>query len=153
MTNREMKAAFRKIPEVIFNTGDVGAADEIIATDYIEHIPLPPGLTPDLEGFKRFVVMWRTAVPDLHYTVIPLIPDDLVGEGDKVVHRVVGRGTHSGELFGIAPTGNTLEWTETHIGRFAHGKLVEHWGQIDLLRLLQQLGAIPVAPVPATATM
>jgi predicted ester cyclase len=100
-----------------------------------------------------FVVMWRTAVPDLHYTVVPLTPDDLIGEGDTVVHQVVGRGTHTGELFGIAPTGNTLEWTETHIGRFAHGKLVEHWGQIDLLGLLQHLGAIPVAPVPALAPM
>ena len=54
-------------------TGDLGVADAIIASDYVEHIPLPPGLTPDLEGFKRFVVRWRTAVPDRLHVALPLI--------------------------------------------------------------------------------
>ncbi len=87
--------------------------------------------------------MWRTAVPDLSYTVTRFTPDDLIGEGDRVVHRVEGHGTHLGEMFGIAPTGRTLDWTETHIGRYQDGMLVEHWGQIDVMRILQAVGVVP----------
>ena len=111
--------------------------------DYVEHIPLPPGYPQGRAGFDRFVAMWRTAVPDIRYTITRFTPDDLIGEGDRVVHRVEGHGTHLGEMFGIAPTGRTLDWTETHIGRYEDGMLVEHWGQIDVMRILQAVGVVP----------
>jgi predicted ester cyclase len=154
LTNSEMKARFRLIPEVIFNTGSVDVADEIMERDYVEHIPMPPGCTPDRDGFKKFVGMWRAALPDLHYTVTRFTDEDLIGEGDRVVHRLVGEGTHAGDFLGIPPTGNRVVWTETHIGRFENGKLVEHWGQIDVLQILQQLGVLPgpgaePSPTPA----
>jgi predicted ester cyclase len=139
----ENKASFRKIPEQIFNTGDLAAADAVMKADYTEHIPMPAGFTPDREGFKKFVTMWRSAVPDLHYTVTHFTGEDLIGEGDFVVNRVVGRGTQTGEFMGIPPTGHHLEWTETHIGRYADGMLVEHWGQIDVMSILQELGVVP----------
>jgi predicted ester cyclase len=139
----QLKASFRRIPEEIYNTGAVEAADEIMVADYVEHIPLPPGYTPDREGFVRFVEMWRTAVPDLTYTVTHFTADDLIGEETQVMHRVVGRGTHLGEMMGIPATGRPLEWTEMHIGRFEDGSLVEHWGQIDVLRIMQGVGAAP----------
>jgi predicted ester cyclase len=137
------KASFRRIPEVIYNRGELDVASDVMVEQYVEHIPLPPGYTPDRAGFVKFVAMWRTAVPDLQYTVTRLTPDDLIGEGDKVVHRVVGRGTHRGEMLGIAPTGRPLQWTETHIGRYENGMLVEHWGQIDVLRMMQCIGVVP----------
>lgn len=46
-------------------------------------------------------------------------------------------------MMGIPPTGQALEWTEIHVGRFAEGRLVEHWGQIDVLRIMQAIGAVP----------
>lgn len=137
------KASFRRIPEVIYNGGDLDVATDVMVEQYVEHIPLPPGYTPDRAGFLKFVAMWRSAVPDLQYTVTHFTPDDLIGEGDKVVHRVVGRGTHAGEMLGIAPTGRPLEWTETHIGRYENGMLVEHWGQIDVFRIMQCIGVVP----------
>ena len=143
MSTNDYKRSFRRIPEEIFNKGNLAAADEVMEPDYIEHIPMPPGFTPDRAGFKKFVGMWRNAAPDLQYTVTPFTDTDLIGEGDKVVHRVVGRGTHRGEFLGIAATGKKLLWTETHIGRYASGKLVEHWGQIDVLSILQELGVVP----------
>jgi predicted ester cyclase len=143
---KELKASFRRIPEEIYNTGAIDAAAEIMVADYVEHIPLPPGYTPDRAGFVRFVEMWRTAVPDLTYTVTRFTGDDLVGEGAQVMHRVVGRGTHLGEMMGIPPTGRPLEWTEMHVGRFADGMLVEHWGQIEVLRIMQAVGVVPGTP-------
>jgi len=143
MSVRENKASFRRIPEQIFNTGNLDAAGEVMKADYTEHIPMPAGFTPDREGFKKFVAMWRSAVPDLHYTVTHFTADDLIGEGDFVVHRVTGRGTQTGEFMGIPPTGRPLEWTETHIGRYDGGMLVEHWGQIDVMSILQAMGVVP----------
>jgi predicted ester cyclase len=142
-TIRANKASFRRIPEVIYNTGELAVTMDVMVERYTEHIALPPGYTPDRAGFLKFVAMWRTAVPDLKYAVTHFTPDDLIGEGDRVVHHVVGRGTHLGEMLGIAPTGRPLEWTETHIGRYDDGMLVEHWGQIDVLRMMQCIGVVP----------
>ena len=143
MSVAQNKASFRQIPERIYNLGELAVSADVMTEAYVEHIPLPPGYPPGRAGFDQFVAMWRTAVPDLHYTVTRFTPDDLIGEGDRVVHRVEGHGTHLGEMFGIAPTGRTLDWTETHIGRYENGMLVEHWGQIDVMRILQQVGVVP----------
>ncbi len=139
----ENKASFRRIPERIYNHGEIELSAAVMTDDYVEHIPLPAGFPTGRAGFDAFVRMFRVAVPDLTYTVTRFTPDDLIGEGDHVAHHVVGRGTHLGELFGIPPSGKTLDWTETHIGRYAGGMLVEHWGQIDVLRILQGVGTIP----------
>lgn len=143
------KVSFRRIPERIYNRGEIELTPAVMTADYVEHIPLPLGYPAGRAGFEQFVRMWRTAVPDLTYTVTRFTPDDLIGEGDRVVHRVEGRGTHLGEMFGIKPTGRQLDWTETHIGRYQDGMLVEHWGQIDVLRILQAAGVAPgYAPRP-----
>ena len=143
MSAEENKAIIRRIPEEVINTGNLDRVDEVIAADYVDHFPLPPGFPSGLEGFKLFWRMVLSAFPDLRYTV-----DDVIADGDKVVVRVTSRATHQGEFQGIPPTGRQVTWTEIHIGRLANGKLVEHWASVDQLGLLQQLGAIPA---PATA--
>jgi predicted ester cyclase len=146
MSVEQNKTSFRRIPERIYNRGELSLSAQVMTDDYVEHIPLPPGYQPGRAGFDEFVEMWRVAVPDLRYTITRLTPTDLIGEGDRVVHRVEGHGTHLGEMFGIEPTGVTLDWTETHIGRYADGMLVEHWGQIDVMRILQEVGKVPGDP-------
>jgi predicted ester cyclase len=131
------KAVTRRIPLEVFNDGNLGAADEVIAADFTEHVPMP-GAPPGLAGFKQYVTMLRAAFPDLRYTV-----EDEIGEGDRVVARMTVRGTHRGAFLGVPPTGKRVTWTEMHAGRVVEGKLVEHWGNADMLGLLQQLGAIP----------
>jgi predicted ester cyclase len=84
-----------------------------------------------------FVTMLRSAFPDVHYTV-----ENAVAEGDLAAGHVTVRGTHQGEFLGVAPTGREVTWTETYVGRFEHGKLVEHWGDSDDLGLMQQIGAV-----------
>jgi predicted ester cyclase len=56
--------------------------------------------------------------------------------------RVIFTGTHRGEFWGVAPTGKQVTVNSTDIVRFAEGKYVEHWGDLDSLGLLQQVGAI-----------
>ena len=126
-----------------WNTGDLSLVDEFYAADYTLH---SPGM-PDVEGteaFKAFVTMYRTAFPDIHFTI-----EDLVGEGDKVAWRATTRGTHRGELMGIPSTGKPIMVSSSIVSRFEGGKWAEDWVLIDMLGMLQQLGVIPVPDQPA----
>jgi len=139
----ELKRRFRHIPEIIMNQGELDIADLEIAEDYVEHIPMPPQFPTNRQGFKDFVIMLRTAFPDLHYEVDHLTTSDLIGENQKVVHRIVAHATHDGPWGPIPPSHKKMSWTEIHIGLYVEGKLVEHWGNINTLAIMQQMGAIP----------
>ena len=82
--------------------------------------------------------MLMNAFPDLHGTL-----DDVQAEGDRVVTRVMVRGTQTGPLLGLPPTGKSASWTVIDVHRIADGKLVEQWGPSDQVGLMQQLGLMP----------
>jgi predicted SnoaL-like aldol condensation-catalyzing enzyme len=79
MSVEENKAAFRRIPEEVINSGNLDLADEVFAPDYVDHAPVPPGVPGGLEGFKAFFTMLRAAFPDLRYTV-----ENILAEGEMV---------------------------------------------------------------------
>lgn len=133
------RAAIRRVYEEVWNQGNLAVVDELLAPDYIGHIP-PETLTGP-EGYKQFVTRYRTVFPDLHFTVA-----DVVAEGDRVVSRWTCRATHQGELEGIAATGMQVRSTGMSIARFSAGKMVEYWANWDALGLMQQLGATPDSP-------
>ncbi|MBA3491792.1 MAG: ester cyclase, partial [Rubrobacteraceae bacterium] len=68
--------------------------------------------------------------------------EELIAEGDRVAERWTGRGTHRGELQGIAPTGRRVEVPGSVFYRIVDGKIVEFRGQLDMMGLMQQLGVI-----------
>ena len=84
--------------------------------------------------------MWHAAFPD-EQTVF----DDQIAEGDKVVSRMTSTATHTGEFQGIPPTGKRITVTGIWIERIAEGKIVERWGVVDMLAVMQQLGVIPTS--------
>jgi predicted ester cyclase len=69
--------------------------------------------------------------------------EDVVASGDRVVGRFVYRGTHTGELMGIPPSGNRIEMRSIDIWRVADGMFVEHWDELNLMEVFQQIGALP----------
>jgi predicted ester cyclase len=138
MSTEQIKALARRVVDEIFSRGNIGIADELLATDFVEREELPPGISRDREGVKQLATMLRSAFPDLNVTV-----DDIVAEGDKVVLRQTWSGTHRGEFMGIAPTGRKVSFGVIDILRVAGGKFVEHWGQMDGMGLMQQLNAVP----------
>jgi predicted ester cyclase len=133
----DTKTMIERIPLEILNEGKFGLIDEIYAADYVENTP-QPGVPPTREGFKQTAIALRSAFPDLHYGI-----EDAIVTGDKVVHRLTVSGTMKGEFAGMPATGKHATWTEIHIGRVADGRLVEHWGLIDRLAMLVQLGIVP----------
>jgi predicted ester cyclase len=142
----DMKTQLSRIPLEVFNQGNFGLIDELIAPDFVEHYE-QPGVPPTREGFKQLAMALRSAFPDLRYTV-----EDAIEAGDKIVHRLAASGTMKGDLLGIPATGTRATWTEIHIGRVANGLLVEHWGLVDQLGMLVQLGIVPApGQVPVSA--
>jgi steroid delta-isomerase-like uncharacterized protein len=142
----DIKRMIDRIPLEILNNGNFGLVDEIVATDFVEHAP-QPGVPPTRAGLTQTLQALKTAFPDLRYTI-----EDSLESGDKVVHRLTGTGTMKADYMGMPATGKRATWTEIHIGRVANGRLAEHWGLVDQLSLLVQLGIVP-APgrVPVTA--
>jgi predicted ester cyclase len=69
--------------------------------------------------------------------------EDLIASGDKVVERSTASATHRGPMMGTAPTNKKITWTEIHIYRLKDGKIAEHWVELSMLELLQQIGALP----------
>lgn len=131
----------RRFYTEIFTNGNLAVADEIIAPEFVEHIPQPiPGThsTVGPEAIRSFASMFREAIPDLSVSI-----DDVIAAGDKVVTRVTWQGTQKGPLFGADATGKTLRFTGIDIVQIAGGKLVEHWGEVDVLEALSQLGFLP----------
>lgn len=130
----ENVAVVRRFYEEVFNKGNLGGADEFLATDAVGHETLFLQGS-GLEGFKQSVASLRAAFPDLYVTL-----EDQVSVGDKVVVRWTDHGTHQGEFLGMAPTGKRVKTTGITIFRMAGGKIVEQWTNWDTLNLMAQLG-------------
>lgn len=125
----------------LINAGDIDGFGDLMAHDFVEHEETP-GLAPTKEGVLDLFRMYRTAFPDLRMHV-----EDVLVSGDKTVTRVRATGTHHGELMGMQPTGKSVDVKLIDIMRFDDaGMLREHWGLIDMLSMMQQLGAVPDGP-------
>lgn len=132
------KELVRRIPTEIFDKGHIDPVEDIFAADFVGHVPPTPGEIHGTEGFKQFVTAFRTGFPDLKHSDI-----NLIGEGDSVVARLTGTGTHEGHFLGIEPTGETMEVTAMEMCHIGDSRIVEAWLNIDTLGLLRQLGAVP----------
>jgi len=138
MSTEQSKAMDRRVYEEVWNGGNLAVIDELVAANYVDHDPNPTSTLEGLEGLKQSVTMYRTAFPDVHFTI-----EDQIAGGNTVVTRWTARGTHQGAFMGIPPTGKQAMVTGISIARVADGKFVEGWTNFDALGLLQQLGAVP----------
>jgi steroid delta-isomerase-like uncharacterized protein len=134
----ENKAVIRRWIEA-YNERDLEAEADVLAPGFVAHVPAAPGPLEGLEAWRRFSGPFAEAFRDLRLTV-----EDVVSDGEKVAARVAFRGTHRGEEFqGIPPSGKEVAFTSMEFNRVVGGKVEEHWVELDLLGLMQQLGAVP----------
>jgi predicted ester cyclase len=140
MSAEENKEKARRLLEEAFGQGKTELVDEVLHSDFVCWDPnSETGEIRGADTIKGEIEYFRTAVPDLTYMV-----EDQIAEEDKVVSRYTVRGTHEGEFFGVAGTGNRVEFTGINIDRFDEsGKMVEEWPEYDLLGAMRKLGAIP----------
>jgi predicted ester cyclase len=123
----------------IVEGGNLALIDELTADGYVDHEEALPGQPPGKDGVLFFVNAVRSAFPDIKVKTI----DASLADGEMEACHVVLTGTHRGEMAGIAATGKSVEFDGTDIIRIKGGKVAEHWGTTDNLRLMQQIGAVP----------
>ena len=138
MQPEENKAITRRFLEEIFAGGNLELVEELFAPDFVLHDPSVPQEVRGVEALKQYVTMYRTAYPDTRFTV-----EDQIAEGDRVVTRWTGQGTHQGELMGVPPTGKQVTVTGIELDRISGGKIEESWVNYDALGMMQQLGIVP----------
>jgi predicted ester cyclase len=124
MSAQEKKALSNRVAQAI-SEGDLDALDDLMAPELAEE-------------FKRDVTEIRRAFPDYAGTNV-----EQIAEGEKVANRFVFLGTHLSEFEGISPTGKRVEFIGHSIDRVVEGKILESWVEVDMLGVMQQLGAVP----------
>ncbi len=134
-------AVIRKMFDLL-ESGSSTDLDKIFAANWVNHDPsLPP--MQGLEGAKQLIALW-SGLTDRKVTV-----EDSVTDGDRVAIRFKLAGKQTAEFMGIAPTGRLVNVSGTGIFRVVDGKATDNWVNFDALGLLQQLGAVPMMPMPA----
>ena len=134
--SKTMRSVYERL-----NAGDIDGFGELIAEDFVEHEETP-GLPPTKAGVLEFFRGVMTAFPDMEMTV-----EDLIASGDRAVARVKVTATHQGEFMGVPSTGKRVVVELIDIMRFDDSGLVnEHWGVMDSMSLMQQLGVVPAGP-------
>ena len=142
MSPEANKALIRRYIEAVDNnhSSDWSIIDDFLSEDFLAHNPPVPGVSLDREGMKQASEIFRNATPGTHEITLQ------VAEGELVVSHIRGRGIHKGELLGIPATNKEVETEGIAIHRIRDAKIVEYWAVVDVVNVLQQLGAVPEPP-------
>jgi predicted ester cyclase len=143
----EAKEVIRRWNEEGWSGGKYDLAHEIIAPEMTVHGAggQEIGMGPD--ALIDLIKTWRTAFPDGRMEI-----DDLIVEGDLVGIRNTWRGTQQADFYGIPPSGNSVTVTSVGLDRVKDGQVVEGWGELDMVGMMQALGAMPAAGPGAVAS-
>ena len=136
MSTEENKAIVCRFFEEGPSKGNLNAADELLSPDFTLHVPLP--VSAGIEGIDEVIIMCRAAFEHLNVTI-----EDMIAEGNNVTARFTAHGIHKGDFMGLQATGKPITMTDIEIFRIKNGKIIELWGEANLLGLMQQLGILP----------
>jgi len=131
--------SYKHLPRLFaqaLNEKRVQAFDEFIHADYNNHNPY---VQPGPAGVKAFFEHYLTAFPDTK-----VVMDDVIEEGDRVSARFTYNGTFTKPFLGYAPNQAPIQLRSIDIWRVKEGKFVEHWDELNLLEVFQQIGAATV---------
>ncbi len=136
MSIKHSKQLIRRVYTEVAGGGDYSSLDSFVTADYVDHNAAegdrgPAVVRTHLEAIRR-------TLPDFTVQI-----EDIFAEGDYVITRVVGCGTHLGEWMGIEPTGREVRLKGINIDRVERGRIAEHWGEADTIGMLAQMGVDP----------
>jgi predicted ester cyclase len=140
MPNDANKACVRRHFEELWNNGQLDTVEEFFDKDFTNFGQQYQDSRPII---KHIVTVWRTAFPDLRFTV-----DSMLAEDDVVMCEVSLKGTHLGvfplipPLQGpsLPPNGKSFQVKHIHRFRLKNAKIIEHFAVRDDLGMFQQLG-------------
>jgi len=138
MTAETNTLIIERFTREFLTTGDAALAEEFLSPDIVLHFA-----GQQQRGRDRYLAVVAAnadTFEDLVWTV-----EEMVADGDAVAVRYTMTGTHRGEFAGIPPTGKAVVAQSMAFYRLADGQIVEERAQLDMLGIVQQLGAAPAA--------
>jgi steroid delta-isomerase-like uncharacterized protein len=138
MTAETNQRIMERFTSEFLTTGDASLAEEFLSPDIVLHFAGQQQRGRDT--YLAVVAANGDTFEDLVWTV-----EEMVADGDAVAVRYTMTGTHRGEFAGIPPTGKAVVAQSMAFYRLADGQIVEERAQLDMLGILQQLGAAPAA--------
>jgi len=136
----EHRRLFARWFEELWNQKNYNIAYELVHPDFTAHGAGGQDIKQGPEGVIGMVKAWHAAMPDGHMTM-----DDIITEGDLSTIRMTWEATHTGKFGDIPASGKRIKVTSIGIDRVVNGKITEGWGELNMLGMLQQMGAIPQA--------
>jgi len=137
MTIEQNKLVMQTFVDFI-NSANPDLAHALIDPGATFYVPGRPGPVKGPAGYLEIIAMMRGGFPDIQWTL-----EELICEGSNIAARFTMRGTHKGSFLGVPATGNKISVQALNIYRLSGGKIVEEYGQPDLLGLMGQIGALP----------
>lgn len=133
------KEVIRRLVTEVKNRSNPAAAAELVSPDYVHHFSFPgETLPPGPAGSGRVGEIFGIAFPEITVTL-----EILIADGEFVLERSSVEALHAGEFLGIPATNRTVTWTENHLYRIVDGQIVEHWPELDIAGLLEQMEVFP----------
>ena len=126
--------------EAAYGARDYDAVRQILVADVSCHTPGSEMMPSGIEGCIASNEGAFTSFPDRRTEVL-----DAFGEGDRVVTHVRVTGTNTGGIdwAGIPANDKAVDFDWIQISRLQDGKIVETWAQMDVPKMMVQLGAMP----------
>ena len=128
----------RRLTDEVFLGGNLDVFDELVADDFVGH-DLPPGLPQTKGGLRQLVEMVLGAFSNPRAEF-----DEVLDTTDgRVVENWAMVGTHTGDAFGLPPSGQEIRIRGVEIWRCEGGKVAENWGAVDLSDVFMKAGPPP----------
>jgi predicted ester cyclase/ketosteroid isomerase-like protein len=140
----EHRALFSRWFEELWNKKNYNITKELVAPEFVAHGAGGQDIKQGPDGVAGMVKIWHQAFPDGHMTM-----DDIVTEGELSTIRMTFRGTQTGEFYGVPASNKPVEVTSIGIDRVVNGMISEGWGELNMLGMMQQMGAIPSPDQPS----
>ena len=127
--------------DVVWTQGRADLVGDYYSEDFVANYPMTDW-GEGLDGVRNLVANVRVGLPDYNEAI-----ELLVDGGDYIVVELFFRGTHTGPLNGMPPTGKAVAFRDVTILQLRDGKIIEQRGLTDYLTLFAQLGV----EMPASA--
>jgi steroid delta-isomerase-like uncharacterized protein len=126
----------RRITTEAFVGGNTSVIDELVSDDYVDHDP-PPGAGADKAGFLELAGQVVAAFSDRAME----FDEYLEATDGRIIESWAMTGKHTGEAFGVPPSNQTVRVRGMEIWRCESGKVVEHWGAVDMSDVFEKVAA------------
>lgn len=120
-------------------SGRTDGIQEVVAENFVTHMSMPGITSTGIQQLKDMIAMSTAAFPDSKAEDM-----HLMAEGDRVVAHYRLKGTNTGSMGqGMPATNKPIDVHTVDVLRFENGKVVEHWGYMEEMKMMEQLGMMP----------